>query len=350
MWTIRWFYLILSATSPIGISTVSSRRAGLDMSTEKTADPLQEAADLLRSKKGLAYSTAKLDLGESSKYVEFFRAKDLARLLRDQQELMEPHVQLLKLGNLEQQSSNLVQKLLKRGLILRCDRKFKEPKPGRTKVPKFPKNLLVSRDQSYEERGFYAWQYDQPTSPWLYVWSVLLVVVVVGACLFPLAPYKLRLWVVFGLMGLLGAMLSIIAVRYVLYLAIWITTGWSLWLFPNMMDDKLPINEAFRPVISFNKNPGSKSQYLARLGVLVVSALTLYALYSYSPDKDTVRASVKEAHDSILSYLDNSKRGLLAGETKGPGGGPDILRDPPSQSKQRPPASAPSSKPGQDEL
>ena len=44
---------------------------------------------------------------------------------------------------------------------------------------------------------------------------------------------------VYFLMTILTAMLSLIAVRYVLFGAVWTTTGYSLWLFPNMMSEEV---------------------------------------------------------------------------------------------------------------
>ena len=44
--------------------------------------------------------------------------------------------------------------------------------------------------QTFSEDGFYAWTYDRPASPYLLLYSALIVLVVVGCCLFPLAPYR----------------------------------------------------------------------------------------------------------------------------------------------------------------
>lgn len=56
--------------------------------------------------------------------------------------------------------------------------------------------------QKLSEEGFYAWTYDLPTSPWLLIGSIGLAAVVVLLCLFPLAPYKLKIGVVYASLGL----------------------------------------------------------------------------------------------------------------------------------------------------
>ena len=82
--------------------------------------------------------------------------------------------------------------MARRRFFLRATRTHKKPKPGRKKLVKFPKKLVYEQDQSWDEDAFYCWTFDRPTSPWLWVGSLLLVVVVFLMCLFPLAPYSVK--------------------------------------------------------------------------------------------------------------------------------------------------------------
>ena len=93
--------------------------------------------------------------------------------------------------------------------------------------------------QSWDEGFFYVWQYERPTSLLYYISAVALPIVVILACLFPLAPWWMRMAFVYFLMAILTVMLSLIAIRYIIFGAVWTTTGYTLWLFPNMMSEEV---------------------------------------------------------------------------------------------------------------
>ena len=58
-------------------------------------------------------------------------------------------------------------------------------------------------------------------------------------CLFPLAPWWARMGLVYFLMGIFALMLGLTALRYALFVAVWVLTGHAFWLFPNMMEDQV---------------------------------------------------------------------------------------------------------------
>lgn len=144
---------------------------------------------------------------------------------------------------LEEQVSDLMLHFLRRKYVTKTERKFKKPKPGKKGLIKFPKTLephavsalssacmhasmwpgsmcacfhvacgsavdspcacrcpeptarmrtrvvCMQDPNGWTEGAFYAWRYNRPTSMWVHVGTVALPVVVVGACLFPLAPW-----------------------------------------------------------------------------------------------------------------------------------------------------------------
>lgn len=69
--------------------------------------------------------------------------------------------------------------------------------------------------------------------PWQIALSLIMAVVVMSLCLFPLAPYKLRLAVVYFFLGLLGVIFALIAIRVVLFIFVFTLTGAALclWLY-----------------------------------------------------------------------------------------------------------------------
>lgn len=61
--------------------------------------------------------------------------------------------------------------------------------------------------------------------PWQIALSMMMAVVVMSLCLFPLAPYKLRLAVVYFFLGLLGVIFALIAIRIVLFVLVFTIAG-----------------------------------------------------------------------------------------------------------------------------
>lgn len=86
---------------------------------------------------------------------------------------------------------------------------------------------------------FYVWQYDRPTPLLHYVGTVALPIVVILACLFPLAPWWMRMAFVYTLLAILSSLLLLIVVRYLVFGVVWTVLGYSLWIFPNLMSDEV---------------------------------------------------------------------------------------------------------------
>lgn len=185
--------------------------------------------------------------------------------------------------------------LIRRGLVLRVDRVYKKPKPGKKRLTKWPKKLVPVQDksmlvtfppsqihlehivhthlrqaksmaagiapnvamlhtvahieqvitavsqelllQTFSEDAFYAWTYDRPASPYLWLGSVLIAVLVLAACLFPLAPYKLKVVVLYTSMGLLMTLVGALLVRGLVAGVTWMAVGRSFWVLPNVLSE-----------------------------------------------------------------------------------------------------------------
>jgi Na+/glutamate symporter len=61
--------------------------------------------------------------------------------------------------------------------------------------------------------------------PWQIALSIMMAVVVMSLCLFPLAPYRLRITVVYFFLGLLGLIFALIAFRMVLFVFVFTLSG-----------------------------------------------------------------------------------------------------------------------------
>ena len=66
---------------------------------------------------------------------------------------------------------------------------------------------------------------------------MLIAVIVLAACLFPLAPYKVKLVVVYLSMGVLMVLMGSLLLRGAIAGATWMAIGRSFWLLPNVLSE-----------------------------------------------------------------------------------------------------------------
>ncbi|GBG00036.1 sec62 subunit of ER-translocon [Raphidocelis subcapitata] len=262
----------------------------------------EKLSDTLRN--GVETAQGKVEWAGTLTWREYARGKDLARFLRGKEELMES---LSRPPGPDRTVEDMVRdvmvQLLQRQLVIACDRKFKKPKPGRTKLVKWPRTLEAMRDREWREDAFYAWPTDRPTSAWFYVCSGLAAVAVLCITLFPLAPHWARLAVLYILTALLSALMGTLVVRWLVFGVVWIATGSSFWLLPNATSDTLPITKIFSPLISFERGEPGRPQIASRAAALLVLLGCTFVLTRTAPDAKAVRDNVRDAHDSLLEYL-----------------------------------------------
>ena len=79
--------------------------------------------------------------------------------------------------------------------------------------------------------------YDRPASPYLWLWSAMIAVLVLAACLFPLAPYQVKIVVVYLSMSILLILMGAILVRGLVAAATWMAAGRSFWILPNVLSE-----------------------------------------------------------------------------------------------------------------
>ncbi|GMH39090.1 hypothetical protein BSKO_06988 [Bryopsis sp. KO-2023] len=282
------------------------------MGVQTPAEQLKGLADKLRARSGIQYSSAKLDLEHDGFRVEYIRGKDFERFFQEHPELAN-FVDPGKQKSVDERIAEVGLRFLKNGILRRTERKFKKPKPGKPRLVKWPKTLeAVSPYQSqvWDKSSFYAWQYDRPTSAWLYFWATLMVVAVIASCLLPIAPYKVKIVVFYSSLTLLSVIMGFITIRFSLWLAVWLATGREFWFLPNALSDEVGLKDAFTPLISFEMAKGLKSHWLTRVFFLLLIGASVYFLRIHKPENKDVKDSFRKAHDDILEFLSLHDPGL----------------------------------------
>lgn len=274
------------------------------------ADPMRQLADVLRGHAGLPHGSGKLEAAAGhADRVEYFRAKDLVAYAREHPQRLSVALSSGSGRSPDEAARDVLSGLLRRRLVLACGRKYKKPRPGKKKLVKWPKTLLPAGPGGeplplLDEEAFYAWTYDKPAGPLFFLLSGLAAVCVIGVCLFPLAPYNVRIGVMYCLTGLLAALLAALLARYALWLSLWCVTGHSLWLLPNILSDDVPVSEALAPLVTFTRADSWRVNAPARLAAAAAAAGLAFLLYRHHPEVEDLTAGVHSAHDTIASLLE----------------------------------------------
>jgi hypothetical protein len=124
------------------------------------------------------------------------------------------------------------------------------------------------------------------------------------------APYKVKLGVLYSAMGLLGVLFGLTVVRLIIFTVLWVVTGRSLWLLPNLYSDDVPISHILSPLWAEDAPVAGKGGVAAappslarRLAVAAGAAALVHALYRATPDGKGVVSNLKGANKSILEML-----------------------------------------------
>ena len=256
--------------------------------------------------------------------VSFFRAKDFYRSLRADPEFVEKECTIGG-KSMDDKIEYLGNVLLHCGLIQRCERIYKDPRKGRTKRVKYPHYLEKTKNQSFsyptnDDDSFYAWTYDQPMS-WTFLiasWAVAILVML--ACLFPLAPIWFKKIILYLCVAILMFFTVILVVRGVVFACVWLVSGRHFWILPNIASDEIPINEVFSPMWMFDDLDAS-GNVVGKIGIVqrilgtgILSGV-LVGVYKIAPEKTQALKIVGRAHDAILEQF-HLKKGFLEGSNE----------------------------------
>lgn len=226
--------------------------------------------------------------------------------------------------NVEDQIREIANLFIRRGLLMRCQRKYLKPPPGQKRLIKFPKKVLPVPGQDglkFDEDGFYAWTYEKPTPPWVYAVSALSAVGVILLCLFPIAPNWVKIGVLYSLAGLLAILIGILIVRGLIALASYIFVGRTVWILPNLLDDDKPVSQLFYPLVAvlepeIDTRKALLNHVLMRVGVAIAVAGVTYVLYTKSPGQDAVKKNAFKYRDELFEFFNihNDRELISRGE------------------------------------
>lgn len=266
-------------------------------------DRLKELTDSLRTKHALYWRDGVVE----DRRFEYFRGKDFALYFKQHPEKFDSWIPDKAGGDVDAQIKDVIQLLLRRRLIIRVDRMYKKAKPGKKRLAKWPKKMVSVRDrdlQTFSDEAFYAWTYDRPVSPYLWMGSALIAAAVLAMCLFPLAPYKVKLAVLYLSMGLLTVIMGALVLRAAVAGGTWMATGCSFWLLPNVLSEEVGFKDAFWPLFAMDEaEPNTMTNLALRASFALLAAGVSWVLYFNSPDKGQVGDGARKARDSILDML-----------------------------------------------
>jgi len=101
--------------------------------------------------------------------------------------------------------------------------------------------------QVFDEEGVYTWLI-YPSQRRQYIQLVFLIILAIMVCLIKVWPLWLKIAVWWISLILLVTMTSIIIIRLILFILMWIIGFRGLWLFPNLFLDDTDLLDAFTPI------------------------------------------------------------------------------------------------------
>ncbi|XP_031272027.1 translocation protein SEC62 [Pistacia vera] len=239
--------------------------------------------------------------------VEYFRGKDFVSFLRNHPELKEI---LESDKNLE--TEDIANALLRKNLLVRCDRVVKTLRPGKKKLSTWPAHLEIFPEQIFSDNdAFFAWTFVKRRPLWQTLLSFCWPVLTLAICLFPVYPHRCKLLILYSCAGVLLVILSLLLVRAAIFGAIWVILGKRVWIFPNILAEEATLGELFR--FWPKKDEEERPKWTARLFFAVVAVLVILLLRHHAPDEAARARYHKRMSNIIDDVLEWNPRLALSG-------------------------------------
>ncbi|VFR02936.1 unnamed protein product [Cuscuta campestris] len=225
--------------------------------------------------------------------VEYFRGKDLVNFLKKHPELKD----ILE-SDKSMETDDIANALLRKNLLMRCDRVVKIVRPGKKKLSTWPAHLEIYHDQVFSEKdAFFAWTFAKRSALWQTLLSFSWPVLTLAICLFPVYPHKCKLVILYSCASLLLLILCLLLVRALTFGAIWILLGKRVWVFPNILAEEATLEDLFQ--FWSKKDEGEPPKWSARLFYAIVSVLAILLLRHHAPD-EAARARYQRRVSNII--------------------------------------------------
>ncbi|GKV22263.1 hypothetical protein SLEP1_g32146 [Rubroshorea leprosula] len=239
--------------------------------------------------------------------VEYFRGKDFVSFLKNHPEVKEV---LESERNLE--AEDIANFLLRKNLLVRCDRVVKTVRPGKKKLSTWPAHLEIFPEQVFSENdAFFAWAFVKRRPLWQTLLSILWPVLTLAICLFPVYPHRCKLLILYSCAGILLLILSLLLLRATIFGAAWIILGKRVWFFPNILAEEATLRELFR--FCPKKDEEEPPKWTARLFYAIVAVLVILLLRHHAPDEAARARYQKRVSNIIDDVLEWSPSLALSG-------------------------------------
>ncbi|XP_010544185.1 PREDICTED: uncharacterized protein LOC104816878 [Tarenaya hassleriana] len=239
--------------------------------------------------------------------VEYFRGKDFVSFLKNHPEAKET---LEEDKDLE--AEDIANALLRKNLLVRCDRVVKTVRPGKKKLSTWPAHLEIFPEQVFSETdAFFAWTFEKRHPLWQTLLSFFWPVLTLAICLFPVYPHRCKLIVLYSCAGILLLILTLLLVRAIVFGAIWILLGKRVWFFPNILAEEATLKELFR--FWPKKDEEEPPKWTSRLFYTVVAVVVIVLLRHHAPDEAARARYQKRMSNIIDDVLEWSPKLALSG-------------------------------------
>ncbi|KAF9596050.1 hypothetical protein IFM89_006977 [Coptis chinensis] len=239
--------------------------------------------------------------------VEYFRGKDFVNFVRKHPEFKE----VLE-SDKDLATEDVADALLRKNLVVRCDRVVKTLRPGKKKLSTWPAHLEIFSDQMFSENdAFFAWAFVKRRPLWQTILSFVWPVVTLAICLFPVFPHRCKLIVLYSCAGLLLLIFTLLLVRSLIFGSMWILLGKRVWFFPNILAEEATLSELFQ--FWPKKDEEERPKWTARLFFSVVAVLFILLLRHHAPDEAARARYQKRVSNIIDDVLEWSPKLALSG-------------------------------------